>query len=411
VIPIKRSLSLIFGAGIAAAALIPAAPISAGMTVTSWDAAADFSAAANPNGAWSYGWSASRGSAFNTDTVTTTFAGLSVWTNAGTQLEPDVFFNGTGTDINPNGTNPIPAGTLAFHPGPTGQNAVVRWSAPTSGAYNLTAIFTGRDTVGTTTDVAVLSNGVQLFGGEVTGFLATQSFVAGPLNLNAGDTIDFTVGAGTDGTYFYDSTGLSAQITALDVTPPNITITTPAKGARYVLNQGMLADYACIDPDDSTPVSCVGTVAAGGQIDTASVGSKTFTVVGTDRASNQATASVDYAVGYGICLLYDQTKAVHSGATVPIKLTLCDAAGVNQSSPDITLSAVGVTEISSGAPGVLDTPGNSQPDNNFRFDPDVADGGGYHFNLSTEGLATGTYVLSFMASGDPTVHLAQFQVK
>ena len=411
-IPIKRSLSLLFGAGIAAAALIPAAAISAGATTTSWDAAGDFSATANPNGAWSYGWSTSRGSMFNLLATPSTFNGVNVWSNASTPpLEPDVFFNGTSNVIAPNGTNPIPAGTLAFHPGAKGENAVVRWTAPMAGTFSVATTFTARDTVGTTTDVAVLSNGSQLAGGEV-GPLPTQTFALGPLPLSAGDTIDFTVGFGTDGTDLFDSTGLDAKITTVvDTTPPAITITAPAAGASYVLNQTMLADYACTDPDDSAPVSCVGTVAAGSQIDTASVGSKTFTVVGTDQASNQATASVGYAVGYGICFLYDQTKAVHSGATVPIKLTLCDAAGVNQSSPAITLNAVGVTEISTGAPGALDSPGSSQPDNNFRFDPDVAVGGGYHFNLSTAGLATGTYALSFTAGGDPTVHLAQFQVQ
>jgi hypothetical protein len=33
------------------------------------------------------------------------------------------------------------------------------------------------------------------------------------------------------------------------------------------------------------------------------------------------------------------------------------------------------------------------------------------FNLSTNGLSTGTYAVSFTAAGDPTVHTAQFQVK
>src|SRR6266851_5719412 len=166
---------------------------------TSWAAAGDFSAASNPNGAWSYGWSASRGSAFNLDTVATTVSGVNVWNYSATQVEPDVFFNGTSNTINPSGTNPIPAGSLAFHPGPLGQNAVVRWTAPTTGAYAIGATFTGRDFVGpTTTDVAVLSNGGLLWSAEVTGYLAMQSYAASRLDLIAGDTLDFTVGFGTD---------------------------------------------------------------------------------------------------------------------------------------------------------------------------------------------------------------------
>src|SRR5260370_34645151 len=186
---------------------------SAAAQATSWAAAADFSAASNPNGAWSYGWSASRGSTFNLDTVATTVSGLNVWNYSATQVEPDVFFNGTSGTINPSGTNPIPAGSLAFHPGPLGQNAVVRWTAPSTGAYAVGATFTGRDFVGpTTTDVAVLSSGALLWSGEVTGYGATQSYAASRLDLIAGDSLDFTVGFGTDGTYSYDSTGLSAGI-------------------------------------------------------------------------------------------------------------------------------------------------------------------------------------------------------
>lgn len=395
------------------AALLTFGPATGGLAqVTSWDAAADFSGTFNPSGAWSYGWSASRGSAFNLDTVATTVSGLNVWNYSSTQVEPDVFYNGTTSTINPAHTNPIPAGTLAFHPGPTGQNAIVRWTAPSTGSYNLAATFTGRDQVGpTTTDVAVLSKGTQLWAGEVTGFLATQTFSAGPLNLSAGDSIDFTVGFGTDRTYLYDSTGLSAAISSLaDTTPPVISITTPAQGATYVLNQGAVAAYACNDPD-SLSVTCVGSVPSGSPVDTASVGSKTFTVVATDPAGNVAKASATYSVSYGICWFYDQTKAVQSGATVPVKLALCDANNVDESSPDITVTAVAVTRLATSAPGVLDSPGNSNPDSNFRFDPDLGTNGGYHFNLSTQGLTGGTYALTFSVSGDPTLHTALFEVQ
>jgi hypothetical protein len=391
------------------AALGIGAATSAAAQATSWAAAGDFSAASNPNGAWSYGWSANRGSTFNLDTVATTVSGVNVWKYSATQVEPDVFYNGTSNTINPSGTNPIPAGTLAFHPGPSGQNAIVRWTAPSSGAYAIAATFTGRDIVGTTTDVAVLSNGSPLWVGEVTGYGATQSYPPSRLNLNAGDTVDFTVGYGTDGTYSYDSTGLGADISQIDTTPPVVSITTPAGGATYTLNQSVVAAYACTDPD-STAVTCVGTMPNGSPIDTASTGLKTFTAVGTDQANNQASASVTYSVGYGICWLYDQTKAVHSGAVVPIKLALCDSSNANQSSSTITVTAVALTLVATGSPVTLDFAGNSSPDNNFRFDSTLGTSGGYIFNLSTAGLAAGTYALSFTVSGDPTLHSAQFAV-
>jgi len=394
----------------ALAALVIGASTSAAAQATSWTAAGDFSAMSNPNGAWSYGWSVSRGSAFNLDTVATTVSGLNVWNYSNTQVEPDVAHNATNDTINPSGTNPIPAGTLAFHPGPSGQNAIVRWNAPSTGSYAIAATFTGRDSVGlTTTDVAVLSNGGTLWSGEVTGYLATQSYAASRLNLSAGDTVDFVVGFGTDGNYSYDTTGLSADISLLDTTPPVVSITTPADGATYTLNQSVMAAYACNDPD-STAVTCAGTVPNGSPIDTASIGSKTFTVAGTDQANNQASKSVTYSVGYGICWLYDQTKAVNNGAVVPIKLALCDSGNADQSSPTITLTAVALTLVATSSPATLDSAGNSNPDNNFRFDSTLGTSGGYIFNLTTAGLATGTYALSFTVSGDPTLHSAQFAV-
>jgi hypothetical protein len=61
-------------------------------------------------------------------------------------------------------------------------------------------------------------------------------------------------------------------------------------------------------------------------------------------------------------------------------------------------------------PGILDDAGSANPDNNFRFDPTLGTTGGYIFNLKTTGLATGTYAVSFVATGDPTTHTVQFQV-
>src|SRR5260370_27493262 len=162
-----------------------------------------------------------------------------------------------------------------------------------------------------------------------------------------------------------------------------------------------MAAYACNDPD-STAVTCVGTMPNGSPIDTASTGSKPFTVVGTDEPNSQARLSVTYSVGYGSCWLYDQTKAVHSGAALPIKLALCDSSNANQSSSTITVTAVALTLVATGSPVPMDFAGNSNPDNNFRFDSTLGTSGGYIFNLSTAGLATGTYALRFTFRRDPT---------
>lgn len=385
------------------AAAVLAGPATALALTTLWDAQRDFSAATNPNGAWSYGWSAGRGSAFNPYTVAATTGVFNVWKYSANQLEPGIIYNGTATTA-AYASGLIPPGSLAFHPGPSGQNAIVRWTAPSAGSYDVVATFTGRDQVGpTTTDVAVLSNGTQLWAGEVTGYLAAQTFTSGPLKLNTGDTIDFTVGFGTDGNYYYDTTGLAARVSVSD--PPAVSITTPAQGSTYTINRSVIAAYACTSPALS-PVTCVGTVPNGSRIDTASAGSKTFTVAASDLASNSTTKSVTYTVAYGICWLYDPARK----ETESIKLSVCDAQGVDLSSPSITVTAVSVTQLATGAQVPLSSGENARLGNQFQFDPELGAGGGYIYHLGAEHLAAGTYALTFTVLGDPSSHTASFNV-
>ena len=48
------------------------------------------------------------------------------------------------------------------------------------------------------------------------------------------------------------------------------------------------------------------------------------------------------------------------------------------------------------------------PDNNFRYDATLA---GFIFNLSTKGLTSGTWVLSFTVGADPTPKTVRFDIK
>jgi hypothetical protein len=114
---------------------------------------------------------------------------------------------------------------------------------------------------------------------------------------------------------------------------------------------------------------------------------------------------------FNICLLYDPTKAHRRGSTIPIKLQLCDASG-NLSSSSIVLTALSVQLVSSTAPGSVEDSGSANPDDNFRYEASLGGTGGYIFNLSTRGLATGTYNLNFKVVGsDPTIYSAPLQVK
>ena len=81
-----------------------------------------------------------------------------------------------------------------------------------------------------------------------------------------------------------------------DLTDPEVTITTPGDGAIYGLNAVVNADYVCTDAGGSGLASCVGTVADGAPINTSTEGLKSFTVVGTDNASNETTVTHEYTV-------------------------------------------------------------------------------------------------------------------
>ena len=76
------------------------------------------------------------------------------------------------------------------------------------------------------------------------------------------------------------------------------------------------------------------------------------------------------------------------------------------------LTALNVQLVSSTAPGPVEDSGSANPDSNFRYDASLGGTGGYIFNLSTRGLATGTYNLNFKVVGaDPTIYSAPFQVR
>ena len=196
-----------------------------------------------------------------------------------------------------------------------------------------------------------------------------------------------------------------------DQTPPSITISAPAS-TTYLLNQTVAASYGCADESGGSGLAtCVGPVMNGSPIDTASVGTKSFTVSAGDNAGNTASRSVSYTVAYNICVLYDQSKSHKRGSTVPIKLQLCDASGANKSAASIIVHATGLRKVDNSASSTLDDPSNANPDNDFRYDTTLGGNGGYIYNLSTKNLTTGTWALSFTASGDPIIHTVQFDVR
>ncbi len=193
----------------------------------------------------------------------------------------------------------------------------------------------------------------------------------------------------------------------IDKKAPEITIASPAAG-NFLLNLAVAVSYSCSD-GGSGVANCSGTTANGGSLDTASPGAKTFTVASADNVGNIATpATVSYSVNFGVVALYDQTRAHKSGSTIPIKIRLVDANGVNVSSPSLLPHAISVIQTSSQASTEFGDAGNSNPDFDFRYDASL---GGYIFNLQTTGFGTGSYVLNFIAASPQPVYSVGFQVR
>jgi probable HAF family extracellular repeat protein len=95
-----------------------------------------------------------------------------------------------------------------------------------------------------------------------------------------------------------------------------------------------------------------------------------------------------------IAPMFDTAKAYKRGRTIPIKLRLMSSANTNLSSPSRALTARNLLLTGGNTTSSMVDPGNANPDSNFRYDASL---GGYIFNLSTNELSPGTYVLSLYA--------------
>jgi hypothetical protein len=184
-----------------------------------WDADDDFSIAANPNGAWSYGYR-DGGLAFVPYTASGTFGGIPFW-----------FFGAGLPDVGKWGVD-----DLRFHPGNTAALAnyasVVRWTAPAAGRYALTTEFEGADTRGVSTIVSVLRNGASIFTDFIVGLGDIAAFAAS-YDMAAADSLEFIVannGAVGDRNF----TQLTAIIESVAVDPVPISAV-PVPGSLAIL--------------------------------------------------------------------------------------------------------------------------------------------------------------------------------
>jgi hypothetical protein len=140
-----------------------------------------------------------------------------------------------------------------------------------------------------------------------------------PLPTDRPGTYSFTVDA-FDAALNHGMASVSYRV--VDPTPPQITITTPADGASYLIGETITPAYSCHDDVDGSRVSCRAT-----PIDTAP-GTHVFRVDSVDSAGNPASASTSYSVRYAFAGFYSPLVAepastsVRAGDTVPVKFSL-----------------------------------------------------------------------------------------
>jgi hypothetical protein len=136
-----------------------------------------------------------------------------------------------------------------------------------------------------------------------------------------------------------------------DATLPVASILTPANDAVYLLGAAVLADYQCTDALSGID-SCVGTVAAGAAIDTATVGPKSFAVSATDQAGNSANTTHNYTVEAPIPPVFatDDEAETDQGEAVVIAVLANDGGGAG---------ALSVSAVTQGANGAVTTDGQT----------------------------------------------------
>lgn len=181
----------------------------------------DFSTAANPNGAWTYGWLNTLGGTFTaySETFNATAGGtVGVWHDPTVYTfgAPSVWNNSTSLAYSA-GTVNYASGWAGFHPGQSGEFSDFRFTAQTSGSYAVSMDFQGADFAGqTSTDVHIRTAGGDVFSSLINGFGdSSRRSYDGIVFLNAGEFLDIAVGRGSNGTFWYDSTALRGTIGAV----------------------------------------------------------------------------------------------------------------------------------------------------------------------------------------------------
>jgi len=170
--------------------------------------------ASNPAGAWTFGQRATAAAAFVPYSSRSNVYGPSLLTwNGGGGCCPHATVN-LGSATQTFSSLSVPPGFVALHPGPNGERSIARWTAPLTGSVQLDGSFQGIDM--TSSDVTLTlyhgSSATVLLGPTQLNGRGTSVPFSQLISLNSGDTIEASVGYGSNATYYSDGTGFSATI-------------------------------------------------------------------------------------------------------------------------------------------------------------------------------------------------------
>ena len=398
--------------------------------VTVYDLSADWSGTQNPFGVWTLGEYTTFGPMTPyPDFIQVSggpFDGLQAWANAGV---PPSFEHNPTANVLTDGFERREPGETTCHPGSSNERTVARFTAPATGSYRVTAVFdannSGPDPItrdGTTTDVEVRVNGTQVFTANVVvSRPPTRQTYEGTHMLSIGDTIDFSVGFGPNGSYFSDSTEIGVRILHGDaaacddttpptiVCPPAVTVTGIANVPAANFAGGSVSD----DHDPNPTVTHEGDVVSG---NCPTVITRTYKA--TDATGNSATCTQIITVNnlFGNdAIVWHQPLARNGasedtdpsasrtvkyrfkrGSTIPIQIHALNCAGANVTANANVIGTVSVFG-DSNCEGAVD--GNDAPIdfNGVGSNGGVMDKIGPHlkYNLDTKSLPTTTqcYIL------------------
>ncbi|MDP2941530.1 MAG: PxKF domain-containing protein [Candidatus Omnitrophota bacterium] len=179
---------------------------------------------------------------------------------------------------------------------------------------------------------------------------------------------------------------------SIDLTPPEVIISTPLQGAEYLLNSNILAAWSARDVL-SAIAQATGTAPNGSPINTSSVGPKSFGVSAMDRAGNNTGITIIYNVRYSYSGILppinpDGSSIFKLGRVVPIKFQLKDSLDNHIST---AVARIYLNKISNNVLGSeieAESVGQANTGNLFRYSPTDNQ---YIFNLGTSNLSEGTW--------------------